>query len=104
MLSSQVLPSRRLLDQIEDRVTQSAYLILNQALENVGECTYAEYYPIYRELIRTLFRTRPHQFIRRGDFLRRDIREAAEQMYRQPCLVCEWCQRRRKPWVQQARE
>lgn len=121
------MDAMELLNQIEAQVTAASDLVLVHVLDQIGPCSYAAYLPAYVHH-KTRFHQTIGWMDRWGDeyltvaeFLDRAIpcepqaygsegssraeyhRERAEYyhnlMYEQPCLLCEICQRRKKPWL-----
>jgi hypothetical protein len=103
-----------LFSAIDKNVTKSAHLVLLAAIESVGECTYARYLPSYARAKINISRLMSdrirdydyefkhgamrHNFQQRFNTLYREMVTHHRNMYRQPCLVCEYCQHRRKSW------
>ena len=89
-----------LIEKIDQRLVEYIPDILARACENVGECTYAIHYPRYMKLNRIWFSSRHYNRPVWGFYpdIRRDIVRERQAMYVQPCLICEWCQRRKRFW------
>jgi hypothetical protein len=92
-----------ILEEVDRRLQDAGHLILIQAYQNVGECSYARYYPEFRKLNAIRWGSKRVYYNYRDYRLILRIRETMLLMHSQPCLICSWCQSRVLPWMERHR-